>query len=274
MDQPTDGLFSECGEGWNCTHCASDADFHIPFVRGDKIQLLTTLYDGYNPDPTNPANGFGSFIRAELHGDVSTITNYAAFSSRAMVAYGCGRSYQIIEIDTSLFVDCVFTVQITAYANDGEGTITQEVCSQEFGEVPAKASTVLVKGVHSKRDCFGGCYGLPDAYVGDLIEYDNTLRFFGYVKGGDASVERVVSQGQSSSVSVEDQYIFQLGRPIPRFLHLVLIKQFLAGDTILVDDEEYLTPTSFSTSNEMEKGEMYLYGVTLTRECDTGISCS
>ncbi|MGV6816108.1 MAG: hypothetical protein ACWA44_02425 [Thiotrichales bacterium] len=269
LSQPTDGILSECGQSWNCTKCAADSEYLIPFIRNDKIQILTRMYDGYNADPENPVHGWGTFIRAEFMGDVSgTITNLAAFTSRKMVAWGCDQSYQILEVDTSLFPDCIFSIQITTYNTSGD--IIEQVCTQEYGEVNSKAKVVMLTGNNTKKDCFGGCYEAPDAYVGDLIMYDNSIRLHGYIKASDISKESIVVQGTTTRTEFEDQYIFQLGAPIPPFMHRVLMRQIMAGSTVTIDGETYDVPESLSSSNDLDRGYMFLYSLTLTKECAPG----
>ena len=272
---PTDGLLSECGNAWNCATCPSDNRFGVPFVRGDKIQLQTLFYDSYNGNPKQPTNGWGSFVKAEFTGNISgTITNLAAFASRKMVAYGCGRSYQIIEIDTALFPDTCWNVELTAY--DQSNNPTDQVCSQEFevfDNCGGQVDSVLIRGNYTAKDCFGHCYGEPDAYLGDLIEYDNTRRFRGYIKAsGGSFTKTVTSAGKVTKVTLQEEFTLQLGQRIPPFYSNILLKELLPGDTVTVDGEDYTIET-FSISNQVERGRMMLYSVTLFRQCENVKGC-
>lgn len=268
---PTDGILAECGKEWNCNLCGVDGEYLQPFRRGDKIQIQTNIFDSYNPNPQQPTASFTNWIRVTFVGEMNTTSSLAFFTSRTMTAYGCGKSYQIIEIDTSLFPDCRFKVKFEAL--DDENNVIEEYCSQEFGEVDDCLDTVLIRGKHTKKDCFGTCYGVPDAYFGDLIPFDNSLRFYGYWRNtGGSFTKTIISNNRVSSITLQESFEFQLGRKIPPFASNILLKQMFAGDTVCLDGEEF-TVDSFSIQNRIEKGRMFLYGVEVFRQCEDVKGC-
>lgn len=272
LDIPTDGFLVECGQAWNCTRCASDGIYHHPFFGGDKIQIQFPFFDSYNPNPENPINGFGPFVRVRFMGDVSgVLTDLSLFASRSMVAHGCGKSYQIIEIDTTLFPDCVWSLEVATYTPDGNQS--QRICTQEFGRVSNCDDTIVVSSDYSGKDCFGNCYGEPDAYTGDLIQYDNTIRLYGYFKNEGGSFTKTISNGRKTSISLQETFTLQLGKKIPPYVKNILLKQILSGDVVYVDGEDYRVD-SFTISNEIESGRMFLFAVEVFKECESTTGCN
>lgn len=109
------GFLTECDEKWNCNHCDSDRQYFIPYYAVDKTQIQTTFSDSYNADRKNPVSGFGTYIKAILLQKNESPVTDMSFLSCKMVAWGCGKSYQIIEIDTSLITDSCWSITYEVY---------------------------------------------------------------------------------------------------------------------------------------------------------------
>ena len=274
---PTDGLLTECNLKWNCTYCQADRPYFTPYVLGDVIQIQTLFFDDFNADRQNPTDGFGSWIIATFCGlneDGTTVETTAlpSFSSRNMVAWGCGKSYQIIEIDTSLFPDvCKWSLKFEVMNGSG---IQEELCTNEFEKIDDAlcADTVTVQGKHVGTDCWGFCYEVPDAFQGDLILYNNQIRFKGYIKNTGGTFQKNTTGSRVSSTTLQDIYTFQLGEKIPAYAKNILLKQLLTADLICVDGEDYELD-NFTVSNQIEKGTMFLFGVELYTECENKKNC-
>lgn len=258
-------LISLQGEHWNCNTCQADEKYNIPYVKGDVIHIQTRFFDGYNTDRTNPTSGFGSFIVAVITDGVTRIP------VTGMVAYGCRGSFQIVEIDTaSIALDC-WVVEYSIYT---VGDVLRRTAqSQEYGMVSADEcqSTILVRGQGRGTDCFGNCYEVPDAYVGDLISYNNAMRFWGSVHDVGGSFEKSDISGEYFASDVIAPYKLSLHRKIPPFAKNVLLRQLLYAPITIIDGETY-NLESFSIDNQVKKGRMFLFSVELERKCN-GTGC-
>lgn len=258
-------LISGEGEHWNCNTCQVDEKYNIPYVDGDVIHIQTQFYDGYNADRTAPVSGFGSFIVAVVTDGVTRIP------VTGMVGYGCGRSFQVTEIDTSeIALDC-WTVEYSIY-NAGD-VLRRTAQSQEYGKISADecSSTILVRGEGRGVDCFGNCYDEPSAYVGGLIAYNNAMRFWGSIHDVGGSFEKSDTSGEYFSADVVVPYKLSLHRKVPPFAKNALLRQLLSAPKVTIDGEVF-DLDSFSIDNEVKKGRMFLFSVEMERKC-SGIGC-
>lgn len=273
-----EGLTVECGQQWNCNLCQTDSEYHIPYIQGDLIQIQTLLFDGFNADRQNPLFGFSptsnGFIEAIFCDSNGVEThNFNLFSSRQMVAYGCGRSYQILEVDTSLLAPNICW-SIRYVARDSGGTITQEICTQEFKDVTQGCpETFTIQGKRSEGiDCFGYCYSEPDAFTGDLIQYNNTIRFHGYFKATGGTVDFTEVGDKVATETIRDIYRLQMGKKVPPFVEKIIRKQMLASKFVCIDGVDYeIEP--FGIENELDTGRMFLFNVDLFAECEVKTGC-
>lgn len=256
-------LITPVGEHWNCSTCQADEKYSIPYKQGDIIHLQTNFYDSYNPDRTNPVAGFGLFLDAVLTDGVTRIP------LSGMVAYGCGGSFQIAVIDTTaLALDC-WTVEYTVY--NGGGTVRVTSQSQEYVKVSDDdcKQTVLIQGQGRGKDCFGHCYDAPTAYTGALVEYNNSMRFWGDVNDVGGSFEKSDGSGDFFAADITTPYRLALHRKIPPFAKNKLLNQLLAAPRVLVNGERY-DIDSFTVENLSKRGRMFLFSVDLERRCNSG----
>ena len=262
----TSGSVVPIGTGFNCNVCAPDTSYFIPYKSGDVIHIQTQYFDSYNVNRKNPTNGFGTFIDAVITDGVARIP-----ITTGMVAYGCGKSFQTLEIDTTSLALDTWTVEYTVNNADGSPRLLAQ--SQEYCKVSDLdcRNTMLIQGKGKGQDCFGNCYSEPEAYTGQLIEYNNQMRFFGSVKDTGGTFDKPESSGGFFSATTFENYRLFLGKKVPPFVKNVLLKQLLAAPTTIVDGEEF-TIDSFSVDNQVKTGRMFLFGVDLVRECGGG-SC-
>ena len=260
-----DTLITEIGKHWNCNTCQADAKYSIPYVKGDVIHLQTQFYDSHNADRKNPTAGFGFMMDAVVTDGTTRIP------MSGMVAYGCGRNFQITVIDTSaLNLDC-WAVEFTVY--NGDGSVRRTAQSQEYARISDTEcrETVLIRGEGRGIDCFGNCYDNPDAFAGDLVVYNNAMRFWGsvYDTGGNFDKPAYTSDyfGSESTTT----YRMALSRKIPPFAKNVLLRQLMKAPKVTIDGERY-DLESFSVDNQVSKGRMFLFGVDLERKCK-GFGC-
>jgi len=265
-EQNTDGLIAECDMLHNCIKCQSDSEYYIPFYSGDKIMLQLQLTDVTNSDKKNPTSGFGTAFTVKLIGSNGTITDMALFLSRKTVSYGCKKSFQTLEIDTSLFDDQCFKLEIS----NGVDTY----CSQEFSRILSCINTLTLESLIEGKDCLGNCYERPTAWVGDQFNYSNKIR----IKAS------LINAGISMSIEgkkkvIRTNKIVRLGEKIPQFMLNYLVKSIFSGpmnkeySEIWINGELYYFE-SFSTSNKLENTNMFLGDFTVFTECDeNGVKC-
>lgn len=258
-------LVAPIGEHWNCNTCQADEKYSIPYKSGEVIHIQTRFYDSFNADRTDPVSGFGDFIEAVVTDGVTRI------NVTGMVAYGCKGSFQVTVIDTAaIALDC-WVVEFTVY--NADTTVRRTAQSQEYAKVSDAEckNTVLVKGEGRGTDCFGNCYETPDAYVGDLVEYDNSTRFWGSIHDTGDAFEKGDTSGDYFDTEVTTPYRLALHRKIPPFAKNALIRQLLAAPRVTIDGDVY-DIDSFSLDNQVKRGRMFLFTVELERRC-RGIGC-
>lgn len=256
--QDTTGLITLCDKVYNCNRCQSDGEYYVPFMTGDKIMLQTQIKDTTN-DKQNPSLDTYTvcMIGSGTKIDVNT------FLSKSMVAYGCKKSFQIWEIDTSLFTDDCFKLEFS--------TSEETYCSQEFRREKC-ANTVLVSSDRSGSDCLGNCYDTPSSYDGDLIEYTNALRVHGIVlrTGTETSYN-------GKRVVIRDKYSLKLTKPIAEFMLNYLTKSIFGTDLKDEYSEVYINGELyyFEGLNVTNKiySNMFLIEFEIFKECKTTFSC-
>lgn len=255
------GTVVPIGQAFNCDICPPDTSYMIPYKKGDIIHLQTRYFDSYNADPQRPASGFGSFI-------IATITDGKTRTpiTTGMVAYGCGTSFQVLEIDTSTIPLTSWTVEYEVRNADGSVRVTAQ--SQEYCEVSTAdcENTLLIQGVGKGQDCFGNCYEEPDAFTGQEITYNNSMRFWANIKDVGGNFDKSQTSGGYFSTTTYENYRLVMRRKVPPFVKNILLKQLLAAPIVLVNGESY-SIDSFSVDNQVQSGSMFFFGVDLVREC-------
>ena len=261
-NEGTGGIVTGLGEAW-CSTCQVDEGYAIPYAAGDEIHIQTQFFDGYNDNPQNPTAGYGDFVTAFITDGDTRIE-----VTTGMVAYGCKGSFQVLRIDTTnLALDC-WVVELNVH-NAG-GDIRKTLQTQQYARVTTDQcqNTLLLRGAGRGTDCFGNCYEEPDAYTGELIEYNNQIRLWASIKdvGGDFVKEG--STGGYFNTEVTEPYRISLGKKIPPFAKRVLIRQILNAPEVYVDGELY-DIDAFKIDNEVRYGRMFLFGIDLERKCNS-----
>lgn len=239
-----------------------DRLYHIPFLDGDKIQFQTLFFGGAPSDPMD----YDSLITAEI---CSNEDETYIIEGRKMSAWKDGLPYQIIEVCVDNLPDC-WSLKIT---NNITG---DEYCSQEFGRVKVKKETILIQSKRTSTDCFGYCYGVPDNYLGDMIVYNNSLRYCGWLKntGFGSDIERADFSGAIKSEEITKSYQLTFNGKMPPFAANILCEQLLTGGLICIDGVDYELE-SYNVNNEIQTGTMYKFSIELESKCDTNANnCS
>ena len=126
--------------------------------------------------------------------------------------------------------------------------------------------TILIKG-KIQKDCFGYCYGLPDEHLGDLIEYDNSIRLHGFIRNDIAFNIPSSSVDSVGSTTREIRELQRLVfRKMPPFMKNILMNQILSGSEICVDGVDYKLE-GVEVSNERRIGNMWQFGLDVYTCC-------
>ncbi len=269
-NQNIEGLITLCDKVYNCNRCQTESEYYIPFFAGDKIMIQTQLADYYNADKRNPTSGWGTAFKACLVGSNGTLTDVTQFTSRRFVGWGCSQTYQVLEIDTSMFTDDCFKIQIQAM--DG-GDVAYEVCTQEFRRILSCAKTLMIESVQTGKDCIGNCYDLPTKYVGDSFKYSNKIRLQGTIyKTG------ITTTYDGKKKIIRDNYRLNIGEIIPEFMLNYVVKQLFGANIsdeypeIIVDGETYYFE-GVNTQNRLTDSPMFLVSFDLFKECKDRVKC-
>lgn len=255
---PKDGHYADTP--WNCENfkCGTDRKYFIPYKKGDKIQFQTLAFGG---SPGNPAS-YDSLVNVEIClPDQTTVP----ISGRKMSAYKNGRPYQIIEIDTSGITFSCWNLKFT---------IDGEICySQQYKEMPCRENEYLsIRSIVEFEDCFKFCYGEPDKHVGDLIEYDNTMRIRAVMRSTQFSVPKAKNELTGEEYidnSVVNAYIIRMMGKFAPFMKNILSKQLLSGKTVIINGKEYKTGAVSSSNEISECTNMWRSTFTVYEECMT-----
>lgn len=270
---PASGFIVECGEQWNCQeHCPTDSNYQVKHISGDIITLQFNFFNNNDSNRKRPSSLPTDWIQFEIcdsEGGVSDLV--AGQITSQMSAFGCGKSYQVIEFDTTELPSC-FYVRATVISTLGEAEPTR-LCSEWFEamdeECPLEHLRLEsnIEGV----DCNGVCFGLPEAYHGDLINFQYNYRVEGYIKSTAASLV-YEDFGFNRRTVIEKNFRLRVGAKLPQFMYDVIVCQTAYNGKMVVDGEEYLV-RSQTPSNKLEKGFMWLFDFELYQECKQGDEC-
>lgn len=252
---PSDTLF---GDNYNCNRCIGQPRAFMPWIVGDVFKIQTTLADLYNTDPADPSVGFNTSFKVELHTPTSVITMTNQFASKLMLGWSGTNSYQIIEIDTSLpAFENISCWELVVKQYNSEDDLISTIRSQTFKLVEAceEADTVKINSTYNSYDCLGHYYGLPVAYVGDLMQYRNIFRYWGLV----VNVGISASSTGSNTNDIESAVIFRYNTTkwYPPYQRILLKTAFDGQFTI--DGKRYDKP-----SYNVDSG---LFKITLSQRC-------
>lgn len=224
------------GEQYHCSECCDGEriDYPIPFLIGDVIDLQTQIIDRYNPEPSVPVDGFGTWIIAEIiNGSTGlVIGNYTTFGS-GFVAWNGHNSYQLIRLDTNTgsFPDC-FYVRYKVYKPGVPDVLVSTFVSQTFKKT-IEQNTMLLEGIYTKFDCRNQFYGESENSVGDVpFEYSNQLRFIAIIKDIEPTIEKTIKKNITISTTVTDRQQIDFIYPMPAFMVNYVSELILSSNDI------------------------------------------
>jgi hypothetical protein len=282
-----EGILTECDDKWNCNLCDVDQKYFSPFVRGDKIMIQTAFFDRYNEERQNPTAGFDEWILVELCDSDGNVLSASVqnIASRYWVGWACGKSYQTIEIDTSLdiFPEC-WSLRFTVLQEQGfdcesfcngvcvqpsESEVQEVICTQDFQEVLCDEDTFLIESSYGSTDCGNHCYQEPEAWAGsESFAYTNKWRFYGYLLDESIRIEKQKTGNKHRYVEVQEFYRLVIYGLAPPYVKNILVKQILAGMDVKINGEDYMID-NFTLQNEINFNNMFKFDVTgLYRECE------
>lgn len=267
----TDFYLSECAEQWNCNLEPCDKAFFNPYIAGDLIQFQTKFVDDFNPDETNPVDGWGDFITAEVCDMEGNILQTHLDAARSIVGWDGTSSYQILEIDTTGLSGC-FSVNFQTFS--APGVPDQTICSEHFKQVECNEPTVVIESSFSScYDCCGNYYGDPVGFMGDNFNYSNKWRYWGKIIPAGVSVEktRVSDTKVTDSTLTDLYYLADTGRLFPPYAVNMLYKLHLGAEKFTVDDVEYMLDSA--NQQGLQGSNMFFINPQLARKCDINFGC-
>lgn len=270
----TDWILQDCENVWCESKKSSDPEFTMSYEDGDIIHFQFQFDDEYNEDPENPISGWGSFVTARMicSGGSIALNEWDDFAT-GMVGWNGTNSYQILAVDTSLITreECkCWSIEVKSWKTTDEGdVVSQTICTERFG-LKRCDDLVKVEGIYSEFDCFGNWYGQPEpVYLGSLIQYSNALKWDGFLRDSGYTVKKELYINKTKTVTSRQIWTLTVRVPIPPFAKNTLYGQLLAGEKLLIDDEEY-----YIESVEAEKfGNMFRVQVEVWRECELNKTC-
>ena len=265
----TDFYLSECNQQWNCNLGQCDKPYFNPYIPGDLIQFQTKFVDDYNTDPSNPVNGWGTFITAEVCDLDGNVLQTHLNASRAIVGWDGSSSYQIIEFDTTGLTGC-FSVNFETFSAPAVSSDT--ICSEHFKQVECNEPTVVIESTFSCSDCCGQYYGDPIAFVGDNFNYTNKWRYWGEVIDTGLTTEKTVTGSKRTRTETDD--LFRLVNNyciVPSYIKNMLYKLHLGAQRFTIDGIEYYMDTA--TISKLEDSKMFAINQQIFRECDIEHGC-
>lgn len=261
-EQP-DNWYTYDGGEWNNNLCQTDECYFIPFAEGDKIQFQTWFLDPNRDSPTD----YNDLILISAYDEKDELLVYFAnaYGVRRMSGWDekNKRNYQIIEMDTTTWPDCV---KFKFLSND---TI---ITTGTFRRLPNCRRTFTLKSDYGAYDCLGFYYGEPDEYAGDLIKYDNTMRYYGEIKldGNSISKNRLGNSATTGTIITNWKII--LAKMIPPYIKTIMVEQHFAGEKVYVDGKQYLFD-DISIETEETKNNMFFFTVKPQKVCNVNYRC-
>ena len=277
-------------EGYNCTRCATDGEFCIPYVEGDQIMIQTQLPDLVSPTASMPSAGWSpttapAAYRAQLLDNTGAVisSDVTTFTSEYMAAFAeaeGGFSYQTLVIDTQAIKNTYgltcWQIRVNSFESDGV-TENRVVFTEGFCEVVCDEETVQVKGEWDSTDCCGNYYGEPArggaAFVGSTkILFDNTLRYKANVRLDSGTVEKTTFNDRVTDTTIRSIFEMQLNAPIAPFMFNIFTKLHYGAKVVTIDGTEYIAAGTID--NRLSRvTNMFLFDAELQLKCDTDFNC-
>lgn len=271
-------LLTDCDKVYMCNRCQTDPIYYMPWVTGMKIMIQTKFVNTVDSTPESPDAGWGSYISAELLDfNFNVIESlYTNISSRYLVGYEGGESYQVIEIDTSLpafsSLSC-FMIRINAL--DNTGSTYRSVCTQMFRTLGPCEEALELEGQYNYRDCFDNFYGLPEqgAWVGsERFAYRNSLYFRASTIVGNDQIEKTTSGETTTNTTLTAITRLVLHDLLPEYATRIIVRQMLPAPDIRVEDKLFTLP-SFTMQNQARSMRYFFFTVDLEDRCFNELRC-
>lgn len=236
--------FIDCEDKWNNNLCKGDKCFFMPYVAED------------------PINIFAAGILGIVSVDVVQLDGTALpVPATVLISTGANGSYITVTVPDG---NPCFTIKVT----DPRGTYCQQM---DYKFVNCEG-TIRIRGMYNdgETDCFNAVY-----------PFDNTIRLEGYlVRGKGDQIEKTEFGDSYSKRELESRYTLILTELVPPYVHDILAKQILLGNTIRIETEpdkwyELKTENSFELASDDIKSQMFYYGKRLVFKmiCEVISSC-
>jgi hypothetical protein len=232
-----DGLFTECGNQWNCNKlCHLDHDYFTLLPDDGKIMMQFNFNT-----PKNPTQGWGSIINIEMYDSNNTLisSDHTDFASRWMVGHSGKYGFQNIEIDGSKISQDCFYFKITY------GDV--EICTHHFKKVECD-NVVELESYHKDYDCWNNYYKPSSfGFNGSAnFSYSNKI----YLSGSYKYYGNNISDG-----IVTETVRFYPSELMAPYIVKYLSNKILNAKYVIIDGQEYKNKAN--TINAREKSSMF-----------------
>ena len=271
-----DGIVTICGGQFNCNLCCGEKHdpYFVPYDGLQPIEIYTQIFDRYNPDPTMPVDGFGTWITVDiLDANNNVVGDHTDFGIEYFVAWDGEKSYQILRIYPTVtdFPSC-WSLKYHVYRNiggDPEEYPVDGFCTQDFKLVGTCENGALytLQGIFDSFDCEGNYYDLPTDSVGlTPFKYNNTIQVLGYEEMASPERETVIKNGvrKTESITYKKQITFPM---IPLFMVKYLEDRIFSGRQVMINGE--FVTVEIDSSDLLEGLCLYNYTIFVIEKCET-----
>jgi hypothetical protein len=271
-----DGIVTLCGDQYNCNLCCGERHepYYVPYDGINPIEIQTQFFDRFNPDPTNPVDGFGTWITVDiLDANNNVVGDHTDFGIEYFVGWNGTNSYQILRIYplTTDFPTC-WSLKYHVYRNiggDPEEYPVEGFCTQDFKIISSCENGTLytLRGVFDSFDCEGNYYDLPTASTGlTPFKWNNTIQVLGYAEEASPERETVIKNGirVTESITYKTRITFPM---IPLFMVKYLEDRIFSGRQVYINDE--LVTIEIDGSDIIEGHCVYNYSIFVINKCET-----
>lgn len=270
-------IAKDCSQLFNCSLEDGETPYCLKYEAGQTFDIQLRVIDDFNPDPTNPASGWGIFIKAELL-DVDGVvvsTDHTAFSDDYVVGYAEGvGSYQTIRINFNsceALAGTCFSIKFRVF--DNTAAEVEVFCTETFKKLLGCDSLLYLEGEYSYLDCCGNYYGIADAFIGsDNFNYSNKIGVYAVLQNEEGSVEVETLGTIRTRTTILDVKNVSLLEKIPFYLHKY-IKNVLAGEKMFVNSSQYLMD-GFTPEINTGALPMFIYSFSIYTECEKTFGCN
>ncbi len=269
-------IAKDCAQLFNCTLELGETPYCLKYEEGGVFDIQLRVIDEFNPDPTIPASGWGTFIKAELLDSDGVIVSidHTLFSSDYVVGYAEGvGSYQTIRLDFDLcegLAGTCFSVKFRVF--DNLAAEVEVFCTETFTKLPDCEELLYLESTYTDLDCCGNYYGIAGSFVGsDNFAYSNKIGIWADLLNEVGGVEIESFGSIRTNTVIRDVKSFSLLEKIPYYLHNY-IKNVVAGENVFVNSNEYLMD-GFNPEAVQGALPMFIYSFPIYTECEKTFGC-